>query len=358
MLLDPRIHEARRPAPRSTRFSLPLPKLALTACLLTALGLSPVGPPPSAEAQTTDTALYRARFQATWSASSHPQSFPGNPHFSGLIGGVHSSAVSFWEDGGIASAGMEAMAEAGAKSPLDAEVQAAIDAGTALSILSGFGLGTSPAGTSLDFGVHRDYPLVTLVSMIAPSPDWFVGVSGLSLVESGEWVLQKRVTLYAWDAGTDSGTNYTSSNADTQPRQPIAPISTGPLGNGVPVGTFTFTRMDAVDPPPLLLQGGRFTVTAEWENRDGTRGVAMPEPLTADTGYFWFFDANNVEAVIKVLDACAINGHFWVFAGGLTDVEVELVVTDTLTDTTRTYTNDLDNPFQPIQETSAFATCP
>ena len=78
-----------------------------------------------------------------------------------------------------------------------------------------------------------------------------------------------------------------------------------------------------------------------------------------DTGYFWFFNADNVEVVVKVLDACATAFQsFWVFAAGLTDVEVDLHITDTEADQTNTYFNDLKQRFEPIQDTSAFVTCP
>jgi hypothetical protein len=79
--------------------------------------------------------------------------------------------------------------------------------------------------------------------------------------------------------------------------------------------------------------------------------------LTGDTGYFWFFSASNVEAVVKVLDGCGLNSDFWVFAGGLTNVKVTLKVVDTRTGFVKTYVNPQGKAFQPIQDTSAFATC-
>ena len=108
----------------------------------------------------------------------------------------------------------------------------------------------------------------------------------------------------------------------------------------------------------MTLNNGRFKITAEWQDDTLTRGNGMPVVLTDDTGYFWFFKETNVEAVIKVLDGCAINGHFWVFAGGLTNVEVELTVEDTETGQISVYANNLGTPFEPIQDTEAFATCP
>ena len=110
--------------------------------------------------------------------------------------------------------------------------------------------------------------------------------------------------------------------------------------------------------PPLVLQGGRFEVQAEWRTSNGQTGVGTPARLTDETGTFWFFSPTNVEMVVKVLDACSNPSHrFWVFAGGLTDVQVDLVVTDTATAEKKTYRNPQGTPFEPIQDTDAFDTC-
>ena len=104
----------------------------------------------------------------------------------------------------------------------------------------------------------------------------------------------------------------------------------------------------------LCLEGGRFAVRASWETADGS-GDAEAWPLTSDTGLYWFFNPGNVEMVIKVLDGCALNGHRWVFAGGLTDVAVTMTVTDSETGEERTYKNPASTPFQPIQDAKAFS---
>ena len=70
------------------------------------------------------------------------------------------------------------------------------------------------------------------------------------------------------------------------------------------------------------------------------------------------FDDSNVEIVIKVLNACTISNRIWVFAAGLTDVEAVITVLDTSTGASRQYVNQLGTAFAPIQDTSAFATCP
>jgi hypothetical protein len=99
-------------------------------------------------------------------------------------------------------------------------------------------------------------------------------------------------------------------------------------------------------------------VTADWRTRDGSNGQGRGVALTADSGYFWFFDAANVELVVKLLDGCSFGETYWFFAAGLTNVEVTTTVTDTHTGLSRTYTNPLGTPFAPIQDTTAFGTCP
>lgn len=113
----------------------------------------------------------------------------------------------------------------------------------------------------------------------------------------------------------------------------------------------------APDPQTLCLSGGRFRVTAAWRTSTQS-GQGQAVSLTSDTGYFWFFNAANVEMIVKVLDACSLNGRFWVFGGGLTDVEVTMTVSDTRSGAQKTYVNPLSTAFQPVQDTSAFATCP
>ncbi len=109
---------------------------------------------------------------------------------------------------------------------------------------------------------------------------------------------------------------------------------------------------------PELDFNGRFRVRATWRSRNGGSGAGLGVPITDDTGYFYFFDEDNVEVVVKVLDGCGRNDRFWLFAAGLTDVETVLAVEDLESGETRTYRNPLGTAFQPIQDVQAFATCP
>jgi len=113
----------------------------------------------------------------------------------------------------------------------------------------------------------------------------------------------------------------------------------------------------AANATTLCLDNARFRVTVFYATSAGASGAGMGVPLTGDSGYFWFFSADNIELVVKVLTGCGVNGKFWVFSGGLTNVGVTLLVEDTLTGATQTYTNAVGNAFLPLQDTRAFA-CP
>jgi hypothetical protein len=104
----------------------------------------------------------------------------------------------------------------------------------------------------------------------------------------------------------------------------------------------------------LCLNDGRFAVEARWKDFQGNTGTGKAVTLAGgDTGYFWFFDASNVEVMLKVLDGRPLNGKFWVFYGALSSVEYTLTVTDTVTGTLKTYTNP-SGRLASVADTGAF----
>jgi len=139
---------------------------------------------------------------------------------------------------------------------------------------------------------------------------------------------------------------------------PTGTINADPHLGGSNVTQITYTNGTCTpSSTALCLSGGRYRVTADWQS-PGAAGSGNAVALTPDTGYFWFFDQNNIEIVIKVLNACGVNNGYWVFAAGLTNVNVVLTVTDTKTGFVRTYINPQNVAFSPVQDTAAFATCP
>lgn len=57
--------------------------------------------------------------------------------------------------------------------------------------------------------------------MLAPSPDWFVGVGSVPLCENGFWVQKYERPLMAYDAGTDLGSTFITENMPNKIRTPI-----------------------------------------------------------------------------------------------------------------------------------------
>jgi hypothetical protein len=161
-------------------------------------------------------------------------------------------------------------------------------------------------------------------------------------------------------------------------------VTWGPVPQGNLAGTTTELQVDPQNPRRLIANviqagglltmtvpgpctpgaetlclgtGGRFLVSATWTTAQA-EGAGQAAGLTLDTGAFWFFGAANLELLVKVLDGCALNGQHWVFAAGLTNVGVTVTVTDTQTGAAKSYNNPAGVPFPPLQDTSAFGTCP
>ncbi|MEO8197151.1 MAG: hypothetical protein ABI689_10550, partial [Thermoanaerobaculia bacterium] len=89
----------------------------------------------------------------------------------------------------------------------------------------------------------------------------------------------------------------------------------------------------------LCLESGRFQVASSWRDFSGRSGDATAVAITSDTGYFWFFDEDNVELILKLIDGGGFNGHHWVYYGALSNVEYTFTVTDSETGAAKRYFN-------------------
>ncbi len=190
-----------------------------------------------------------------------------------------------------------------------------------------------------------------------PTPNQFVQFTDTSSPTPTSW---------AWNFGDPaSGANNTSTlqnPSHVYTAVGVYPVTltvpdAGPVTN--PVSVQAGNGGCAQGAGFLCLDGGRFQVNANFTNPNGTPGVGTAVKLTDDSGYFWFFDPANIEMVVKVLNGCSITDAYWVFAAGLTNVQVNWQVLDTQTGVTYTQVNPQGTPFAPIQDTKAFPTsCP
>jgi hypothetical protein len=176
---------------------------------------------------------YKVTFDINWNSSDFPTEYPSNAHFSKLIGWSHPTNSTFFQVGTIASAGIQNMAEKGSTSPLDAEIKAKIEAGNGHQYVYGSGLGSGVGEISVEIIVNEENPAVTLASMIAPSPDWYIAVVNINLLENNAFVDTKTVDAPIYDSGTDDGLSYTSTDRASNPKVPISLFVDAPLGNGV-----------------------------------------------------------------------------------------------------------------------------
>ena len=105
----------------------------------------------------------------------------------------------------------------------------------------------------------------------------------------------------------------------------------------------------------------RFQVEIEYQTAQGSglsgKGKAIPLVSlgVARGGLFWFFNEDNPEIVVKVLNGCASNQKYWVFVSGGTNVGLTITVSDTVTGEVHSYFNRDLTPFAPVQDTSALS---
>lgn len=223
------------------RYPLLLSLLALSACQPAA------GPAPDAPMPAVGSALYRVTFEATWSAGTHAD-FPAGAHFSPLVGLAHRADGLIFQAGQLASPGIRDMAELGKNTALRTEIAALRASEAAASLLDGQATALSPGMLTDTIRLDAAHPLLTVVTMIAPSPDWFAALRGENLLANGQWVAQRTVPARAYDAGTDSGPAFTSPDQPTRPAEPVAALRLPPAGGpataeGPPVGQWHLDRI-------------------------------------------------------------------------------------------------------------------
>ena len=260
----------------------------VVAGLVAAGGILWAAPPAAAQDGGAAAATYEVTFEGNWTLESTPGGVVAGAHFTTLIGAVHNDDVTFWQSGGRASPGVENVAELGVTPRFESEVNASPHAAALIKqgIASG---GTAIATFSID--VTRDHPLVTLLSMIGPSPDWFVGISGRPLLDgSGQWLARDEVELFPYDAGTEEGDEFSLSNPATDPQGVITSIrGTGKFSN-VRMARLTFVHTATEARPTVSLsaspnpvdEGSPVTVTATLSEALAD-DVTIPLTLTAGT---------------------------------------------------------------------------
>lgn len=199
----------------------------------------------SAAAHAQDeTATYTMTFEGLWTVDDITDAaMPSGAHFTQVIGATHNADTMIWVLGGMASAGVERVAEVGVVETLVGEIGQNANADAVIRAGTSFNRPTQTVSTT--FTVKASHPLVSVLSMVAPSPDWFVGVSSLSLYDDG-W-RNRAVDLYPYDAGTENGTGWSLFNAATVPQGVITSIRNMGRFHDNPIARLSFTSEQATD---------------------------------------------------------------------------------------------------------------
>jgi hypothetical protein len=190
-------------------------------------------------------AEYTVIIKSTWTKATHPFEYPSDAHFSGMIGASHNAKYSIFAIGRRPTRGLERLSEEGKHSPLNDEIKQAIDQGNALELFESGGLKNWQDSMVATVRVDPAHPLVDVVNMVAPSPDWFTGATNVNLMENGSWVARRTLTLPAYDSGGDNGTTYKAADRDANPKKPTTRAATRHFvigGKVKPVATVTFVR--------------------------------------------------------------------------------------------------------------------
>ena len=174
-----------------------------------------------------------------------------------------------------------------------------------------------------------------------------------------------RVLSRRWDFGDGTGSrNRRIDHAWSSPGFYEVTLS---VGDGTTVSTarqvFLVEAAELLgtceaDAETLCLQDSRYSVAVDWRTAAGNSGAAsVVHSGTNDSGLFRFFDRNNWEVLIKVLDGCAVNGHLWVYGASTTDLGYVIRVTDTVTGLMKEYRNEPGRPAAAITDATAFHAC-
>ena len=171
-------------------------------------------------------ALYEITFTSLWDTQAH-LGRPRSAHFSPLVISSHTADYALFPKGELANDALEDVAELGRTGLVQRELNSAVSQGAVENFVitqNQFVPGTPVQ--SLTFEVTKEANFFSLVSMIAPSPDWIVGVDSISLVNNqGEFIQDTGdIMLFAYDAGTedgDQGGNFSINNSATANPTPI-----------------------------------------------------------------------------------------------------------------------------------------
>ncbi|KAM8711126.1 hypothetical protein ACLKA7_000287 [Drosophila subpalustris] len=218
-------------------------------------------------------AVYKVVLHTYWTRELFPKHYPDwrpTAQWTKTLGRTHNANYALYHIGQPATAGVKQFAETGKTELLDSNAgeqqQQQMQAGQKPQDRTGFA-GAATAGTTertvfdefsmpaIQLGAGRseakvfvdsNHSLVSLMTRIVPSPDWFIGVDSFELCVGGSWIDTVTVELDPLDAGTDNGFTFTAPNWPTAPQGVIYRITSRYPGH--PAGSFYYPKSKRLPP--------------------------------------------------------------------------------------------------------------
>ena len=211
--------------------------------------------------------------------------------------------------------------------------------------------------------------------------NWTQGAITSSWVTGVEFDLKNPSTVYVSTLENTSLMRSIDGGATFEPVMPISDVvnfqsfaidpsepSTlyaGTLNNGL------WELSEVQEREVLWLRGGRFKAEVTWKDFAGAADSGQVAWLPSsedgqdssitlsskDSTVLSFFTPDNWEALLKVLDGRAINGHHWLFLAAATDVGYQATITDTVCSREITVENPVGSPAELYSNVEAFADC-
>jgi hypothetical protein len=207
-------------------------------------------------------------------------------------------------------------------------------------------VGTSAVNAQLRFYLSTDTNITT--------SDIFIG--GYRWDPLNTWSEDYEGGEFTIPASTPAGTYYVGAIAGVGEFSPDALTYNNSwfIPTTLKVATATTPGVCTPSATQICINNNRFAVKVDWRTGAGQTGQGQAIKYTPDSGLFWFFGAENIEMIVKTLNACGLNQKYWFFAAATTDVQYTITVTDTQTGRVKTYFHGQGTPAPAITDTDAF----
>jgi len=193
-------------------------------------------------------AVYKLQLDTFWSEQVFPKQYPQwrpPAQWSKSVGYSHQEPFSLFSLGTLVDEGVRQFVETGSSEVLDqsSSNRTFLDAILAPPIVQGVG------NTSTNVFVDGNHSMISVITKIVPSPDWFIGLDSLNLCQEGRFIQSFNTEAFPLDAGTDNGFTFTSPNWETEPRAEVFQISNSFPAH--PAGSFHYPSLSRL---PMLAQ--------------------------------------------------------------------------------------------------------